>query len=269
MAVVARVDRARATAHGRDVALLAGRSVRRTLRQPVLIVPTIVFPLMLLAINTSGLASTTKIPGFPADSFLDFALVVTFMQGALFAATSAGSSLATDIETGFINRLALTPLRRAALLAGLLAGSGSLALVGAVTYLLVGLIAGASLQSGVLGGVVLIAFALFVALGFGAIGAIMALRTGSGEAVQGLFPLLFVLLFLSSMNMPRNLIAVHWFRTVATWNPISYLIEAMRSLVIIGWDATALARGFVVATALAAVSLTVAARLLRTRMTRT
>ena len=254
---------------GRDVYLIARRSVRRTLRQPVLIVPTISFPLLLLAINTSGLASTTRIPGFPADSFLDFALVVTFMQGALFSATTAGSSLATDIETGFLNRLSLTPLRRSAILIGQLAGAASLALVGAVTYLTVGLIAGAGLASGVLGGVVLVAFALFVAIGFGGIGAIMALRTGSGEAVQGLFPLLFVLLFLSSMNMPRNLISVDWFRTVATWNPISYLIEAMRSLVITGWDATALGRGLGVATAIVVLSLAVAARLLRTRMTRT
>jgi ABC-2 type transport system permease protein len=256
-------------AGAKQVYLLAGRSVRRTLRQPVLIVPTIAFPLLLLAINTSGLASTTKIPGFPADSFLDFALVVTFMQGALFAATAAGSSLATDIETGFLNRLSLTPMRRSALLVGQLAGASTLAFLGALTYLTVGLIAGAGLKSGFLGGVVLITFALFVALGFGAIGAMMALRTGSGEAVQGLFPLLFVVFFLSSMNMPRNLMEIDWFRTVATWNPISYLIEAMRSLVITGWDATALGKGLAVAVAIAGLSLAGASRLLRTRMTRT
>jgi ABC-2 type transport system permease protein len=252
-----------------DIYLLARRSVVRTLRQPVLIVPTIVFPLMLLAINTSGLASTTKIPCFPAESFLDFALVVTFMQGALFAATTAGASLATDIETGFLNRLSLTPLRRSAILIGQLAGASSLALLGAVSYLTIGLIAGADMESGVLGGLALIAFALFVAVGFGGIGAIMALRTGSGEAVQGLFPLLFVFLFLSSMNMPRELIPIDWFRTVATWNPISYLIEAMRSLVISGWDATALGKGLAVATGIAVLSLALSSRLLRTRMTRT
>ena len=70
----------------------------------------------------------------------------------------------------------------------------------------------------------------------------MALRTGSGEAVQGLFPLIFVALFLSSMALPRNLIEKDWFRTVATWNPVSYLLEGIRSLVIVGWDAEALRR---------------------------
>ena len=69
-------------------------------------------------------------------------------------------------------------------------------------------------------------------------------RTGSGEAIQGLFPVLFVFLFISSMNTPRNLIGVDWFRTAATLNPVSYLIECVRSLIITGWDWQALALGF-------------------------
>ena len=51
-----------------------------------------------------------------------------------------------------------------------------------------------------------------IALGFGALGALLALRAGSGEAIQGLFPVLFVFLFISSMNMPANLIEIDWFR---------------------------------------------------------
>ena len=75
----------------------------------------------------------------------------------------------------------------------------------------------------------------------------LALRTGSGEAMQGLFPVLFVFLFISSMNMPRNLIEIDWFRIAATLNPVSYLIEGVRSLIITGWDAEALALAFGVA----------------------
>jgi ABC-2 type transport system permease protein len=253
---------------GSQVLLLARRSVRRTLRQPVLIVPTITFPLLLMAINSGGLNAATDIPGFPADSFIEFALVVTFMQGALFSATAAGTGLATDIQTGFLNRLALTPMRSAALLLGQLAGAVALALMGALSYLTVGLIAGAKIESGPLGAVVLVLFALLVALGFGAIGTLMAIRTGSAEAVQGLFPLLFVVLFLSSMNLPRNLIAIDWFRTVATINPVSYLIEGLRSLVISSWDWDTLLLGFGVGLAIAAVTLTLAAAALRTRLGR-
>jgi ABC-2 type transport system permease protein len=106
-------------------------------------------------------------------------------------------------------------------------------------------------------------------LGFGAIGSAAALRTGSGEAVQGLFPLFFVLLFLSSMSLPRNLIQTDWFREVATWNPVSYLIEAIRSLLITGWDGEALALGFGVAAGLIVVGLVLASLALRTRLVRT
>ena len=256
-----------ATLH--QVGFVARRSVRRTMRQPALIVPTIVFPLFLLAVNSSGLDATKNIPGFPADSYLDFALTVTFMQGGLFAAVNAGSELATDIESGFLNRLALTPLRRTAVLVGQLAGATLLALLGAVTYLSVGLIAGASVAAGAGGVLLVLAIAVLIAMAFGSIGSLMAVRSGSAEAVQGLFPLLFVTLFLSSMSLPRNLIEVDWFRTVATYNPLSYLIEAIRSLIIFGWDGTALAKGIGIGVAIAVVGFTLSARGLATRMERT
>jgi ABC-2 type transport system permease protein len=252
-----------------QVGLVARRSVRRTLRQPALIVPTAVFPLMLLAINASGLSSATRIPGFPADSYLDFAITVCFMQGALFAAITAGTELATDIQTGFLNRLQLTPLRRVAIIFGQMAGATTVALLGAVTYLAVGLIAGVDIKSGVGGAVLLIVYAVFVAVAFSGIGATMGARTGSAEAVQGVFPLIFAVFFLSSMSIPRNLIAIDWFRTVATWNPASYLIEGLRSLVITGWDGTALWRGLAVGVGILVLSFWAASRALATRMART
>jgi ABC-2 type transport system permease protein len=252
-----------------QVALVARRSVRRTLRQPALIVPTIVFPLFLLAVNASGLGSATKLPGFPADSYLDFAITVCFIQGGMFAAITAGTELATDIQSGFLNRLQLTPLRRVAILVGQMAGATTLALLGAVTYLAVGLIAGVEIKSGVGGALALLAYAVFAAVAFAGIGATMGARTGSPEAVQGVFPLMFAVFFLSSMSMPRDLITVGWFHTVATWNPVSYLIEGMRSLVITGWDGTALWRGLLVTVAVLVLSFWAASRGLATRMERT
>jgi ABC-2 type transport system permease protein len=248
---------------------VARRSVLRTLRQPAQVVPALVFPLFLLAVNTGGLERATRIPGFPTDSYLTFALAIPFMQGALFSVMNAGTDLARDVETGFLNRLALTPVRGAALLTGLLAGAAALGVLQAVTYLLVGLAAGASFAAGVPGVLVIFALSIVMTLGFGAIGLFAALRTGSGEAIQGLFPLFFVFLFLSSMALPRNLIQADWFREVATYNPISYLIEAIRSLLITGWDAEALALGFGVAAAVAVVGMTAANAALRTRLART
>ena len=252
-----------------QVGHLARRSVLRTIRQPANIGLSLAFPLFLLAINAGGLDAATELPGFPTDSYLTFALGFTFVQGALFAVMGAGTDLARDVETGFLNRLALTPLRGAALIAGQLAGVVVLGAVQAVTFLTVGLALGADLAAGAGGAAVLLALSILLALGFGAVGATAALRTGSGEAVQGLFPVFFVFLFLSSMNLPRDLIEIDWFRTVATWNPASYVIEALRSLLVTGWDGEALALGFGIAVALAAAGIAGASAALRERLVRT
>ena len=96
------------------------------------------------------------------------------------------------------------------------------------------MLAGVHIVAGVGGAVLILLLAILVATGFGTLGLLIALRTGSGEGVQSMFPLLFFLLLISSMNLPRNLIEVNWFRDLATINPVSYMIEAMRSLVISG-----------------------------------
>jgi ABC-2 type transport system permease protein len=254
---------------GGQVGYLAGRSVVRTLRQPAYVVPPLLFPLALLAVNSAGLSASTRLPGFPAHSFLPFALAVPFMQGALFATMNAGTDLARDIQTGFLNRLSLTPMRAPALIAGHLAGVVTMGFIQACFYLAVGLIAGAGLAAGPAGAVVLLLLATLICAGFGALGAFMALRTGSGEAIQGLFPLLFVGLFISSMNAPRHLMSVTWFRDAATGNPVSYLLEGVRSLIIEGWNAQALALAFTVATILFMASVAASALALRSRMTRT
>ena len=166
---------------------------------------------------------------------------------------NAGTDLARDIQTGFFSRLSLTPVRGSALLAGQLTGIVVLGVLQAVFYISVGLLLGVRFAAGPAGIALLLVYAALVAVGFGALGSFLALRTGSGESIQGLFPVLFVFLFISSMNTPRDLIAVDWFRFLASINPVSYLIECVRSLIITGWDAQALALGFGIATLLAIV----------------
>ena len=255
-------------AFAEQVGQLARRSVVRTARQPANVVFPLVFPLLLLSVNSTGLQSATQLPGFPTDSYFAFALAVPFMQGALFATMNAGTDLARDIQTGFLNRLALTPMRGVALLGGQLGGVMAMTAVQAAVWIATGLIFGVHFAAGVGGIAVLFVFSLLIGLGFGALGAFLALRTGSGEAVQGMFPVFFVFLFISSMAMPRNLIEIDWFQTAATLNPVSYLIEAIRSLIIIGWDPEALALGFGVAILIAVVALALASVSLRTRLTR-
>ena len=130
---------------------MAWRAVIRTARQPIVIVPPLVFPLFLLAINASGLDAATQIPGFPTDSYLAFVLAFPFMQGAIFATNTAGTNIAQDIGSGFFNRLALTPMRGSSLLAGQLTGVLLVGTIQAIAFLAAGLAAGADIEAGATG----------------------------------------------------------------------------------------------------------------------
>ena len=252
-----------------QTAQVTRRSLLRTLRQPGHLFFSLVFPLIFLAVITSGLDRAAALPGFPADSFLAFALAIPFVHGSLFASINAGIELARDIETGFLNRLALTPAPSVVLVLGHLLAAVAVCVVQGVVYLGVGVVAGVDLAAGVGGALLLLLLAGLVGLAFGAIGSFVALRSGTAEAVQGIFPLLFVAFFLSSMNLPRHLIEADWFRAIATANPISYVIEGLRSLIVVGWDAQALALGFACVLALVALALGGSAAAFRERMTRT
>lgn len=252
-----------------QITTLGRRAVIRTARQPANVVFPLIFPMLLLAVNAGGLKAETYLPGFPTSSFLAFALAVPFVQGALLATVNANVEFARDIQSGFLNRLALTPVRGLVLLVGQLGGLLAIALVQAVFYLAVGVAFGVHLQSGVGGAAMLLVLETVIALAFASLGTWAALRTGSTEAVQGLFPVFFVFLFLSSMNIPRNLIEADWFHWVATINPVSYLIEAVRALVITGWDWEMIGLGFAAAIVMAILGFALSTHALWRRLERT
>ena len=248
---------------------IAWRSLVRTARQPAQVVPALTFPLFLFAINAAGLDSAASLPGFPAPDYLTYILAVPFIQAGIFAVSGVGADLARDIESGFLDRLSLTPLSRAGLVSGQITGTVALGILQGVVFLAVGLAAGATLETGFAGALVLIALVVSIVFSFGLIGVTAAFRFGNGEAVQGLFPLLFVFLFLSTMAMPKDLIQQGWFETIATYNPVSYLLDGIRSLFYGGWDAEALALAFGMSAAITAIFLPLAIATLRSRVVRT
>lgn len=248
--------------------VLARRATLRTIRQPVQLIFPILFPLIFFSLTASGLEAATKVAGFPGTrGYVDFAMAVPFVQGAMIAGVNGGQDIASDIQSGFLNRLAMTPTA-GVLLVGQLGGALFMSATSAIVYLLVGLTCGVSIAAGVSGAVVLIVLAITISFAFACFWTFVALRIGSGEAMQGLFPLFLVLLLLSSAFFPRDLIEQDWFRMIATCNPISYLIEGLRSLVLDGWDAQALGQAFGIAVATIAISVTFANRALRMRLGR-
>jgi ABC-2 type transport system permease protein len=243
--------------------------IASTLRQPVILVPAFAFPLFILAVVSSGGSKVTDVKGFPTNSYLTFLLASTLVQAATGAATVAGNALGSDISTGFLRRLVLTPLNVSTLLGAQLSGVALLGLAQGTVYLLIGLAFGASVKAGVGGALVLLAVTLLMVLAFAAIGQLTAVLTGSAEQVQALVAVTLALLFLSSMMMPRNLIEKDWFKTIATYNPMSYFVEAPRSLLISGWDGEALALGCGIAGVTLIVALTATAVSLKRRFVRT
>jgi ABC-2 type transport system permease protein len=251
----------------RQVGVLAGRSIRGVLSTPAGWMPGIVMPLMLITINSSAMERSTSIPGFPpVHGFLDFILVLTFMQAALFATSGAGLGLVRDIESGFLDRLALTPMRAGALVVAQITGAIAVAFASSVLYVVIGLVFGVEFRAGALGIAVLLALATWTSFAFASVGAWLALRSGESEALQGIFPLLFASLFLSTVNMPRELIQADWFRAVTRVNPVSYMVDGMRSLIITGWDARVLGECAAVLLAVSAIGALGCARALRRRM---
>lgn len=239
----------------RQTGALAWRSVVGTLRLPQAWFPSLFFPLVLMAIFTGSFAAAPgQVPGFPpVRGFLDYAVAGAVLQGVLIGGTSAGAAFATDIEGGFFDRLVASPVSRAAILTGRLAGGVALALVQALLFLGVAIAFGARVQGGLTGAAIVVVLAVILAVAIGGLGVILALRTGSSEAVQGTFPMFFALLFFSSAFFPRETMD-GWFKVVADVNPISHLVEAMRDQVIAGVDWGSAAIGLAVVLALAAIT---------------
>lgn len=218
----------------RQYLALSHRSILTTVRQPTSIVPTLMFPLLFLAMSSAALDRSIVLPGFPpVDSFMDFVVTTSIIQGALFGSVVAGSAMATDIEGGFFDRLVAAPTARTSIIVGRVTGAAALGFTQAWLYFVITSVFGLNVAGGAVAMLMVAFTAALVAAGVGSISVAFALRTGSTEAVQGSFPMLFAGLFLSSAFFPRNLMD-GWFETVATINPLSHMIEGLRHQVIVG-----------------------------------
>jgi ABC-2 type transport system permease protein len=258
----------RLAANARVVAALGTRSIRQTVRRPQLAAPLLIFPTLLLAIQTGGAGGAVNLPGFPeVNGFLDFMLAGAMVQSCLLAGNSGGIALALDIEMGFTDRLFAAPVSRYSVVLGRLAGTTILGAFTAVWFMAIGLIFGATIEEGLLGAIWIIALVSATALAFGSIGAAIALRSNSASVVQGLFPLVFVILFLSSAFFPANLM-LEPAATVADYNPLSFIVEGLRAPIIASFDGQDELLALAAVTCLTAFGLWLCALALRGRVKR-
>jgi ABC-2 type transport system permease protein len=254
------------SANLRVVAALGLRSVKQTFRRPQLMAPIVVFPTLLLAIQTGGAGSAINLPGFPpVDSFLQFMLAGAMMQSLMLAGNSGGIALAVDIEMGFTDRLFASPISRFTIVLGRLAGTAALGALSAVWFLVIGMIFGAPIEEGIAGALVAIALVTLSAIAIGGIGAAIALRTGSSSVVQGMFPFVFVVLFLSSAFFPQNLM-LEPAKTIADYNPLSFIVDGIRDSIVFGFSSSVMLDAVLSVLGIASLGLLMSAAALRRRV---
>jgi ABC-type multidrug transport system permease subunit len=234
---------ARLAAQGRVVAVLSRRSIRQAFRRPQFLAPILVFPTLFLAVNTGGAGRAVDLPGFPhVHGFLDFQLAGSMTQSTMLAGVSAGIALALDIEIGFIDRLIVSPISRAAIIIGRLSATAVLGALSGVWFLAIGLIFGAHIQGGIGAFLLVVLLAALCAAAFGTLGAALAFQSQSPSVVQSIFPLVFVIMFLSSAYFPQKLL-LEPAKTIADLNPMSLIAEGIRDPIIYGLSWSALGKG--------------------------
>jgi len=215
---------------GRVVGALGRRGLSVQFRKAQLLMPTFVLPLMLLAVISSGTSAARDLPQFPdVTSYITFIVPGTIIQGALLAGLTTGTALASDIEFGFFDRLLSAPVHRTSIILGRLFGTVGLAMLQASFFLLVALAFGARYPGGVDAALITVVLAAFTAVGIGGIASAIAIRTGSLSLMQSIFPFVFVLLFTAPAFFPRELLTPV-LRDVAAYNPLTYVVEAVRGL---------------------------------------
>lgn len=248
------------------VRALGARSITGKLRRPQFLAPLVIFPTLFLTVNVGGLTATTNLQGFPpVRGFLDFQLAGALTQSLLLGGVSTGIASALEIESGFFDRLVAAPIPRVAIVLGQLVAAAAVAAAQVLFFLVLGLIFGAHIAGGVPGVLVVLVIGVIAGVGFGAIGQAIGLRARNASTVQGIFPLVLVILFVSSAFFPRGLLSSPA-DTIAKFNPLSYVADGMRDAIISDVSATPTLEGIGAALGIAVVAMGLSVLALRGRL---
>ena len=254
---------ARHAGFARDLVSVAIRALRQIPREPEAIIPALIIPVFFYVVNVGSLSNVAGAAG--VSDFKAFQLPVAI----IFAVTgvSRASALVSDINDGYFDRLLMTPMSRPALLLGLMVADFALVIALSIPVILLGAVVGVSFVTGFAGILVFLLLAGAWGLAFTGFPYAIALKTGNPAAVNSSFLLFFPFAFLTTAFLPQEALT-GWLSTVATYNPVTYVLAALRSLVTGGWELTPLLQGIAAILAVAAVSHTLAFMALRGRVSR-
>ena len=244
-----------------DIATVARRSVRSLLREPEAMAPALIIPTFFFIVNIGALESfVERTPGIDYRAFQIPVAIIFAVTGI-----SRASVLVIDIQTGYLSRMLVTPVRRTTLLLGMMVADVVLAVALSLVVLAMGLVFGVRFGTGILGVLVFLVLAVAWSLAFTGFPYTVALRTGNPAAVNSSFLIFFPFAFLTPAYVPRELMT-NWMQTVAAWNPVTYLLEAMRSLMADNWDVASLGKGMAAIGGLGVITFVMAFRSLARRV---
>jgi len=203
--------------------------------------------------------------GIPGLDFRAFQLP----SAIIFAVTgvSRAMALVTDIQSGYFDRLLMTPMRRLALLLGLMVADFALVLMLILPVVALGLAVGVRFETGILGAILFVLMGGLWGLVFTGFPYSIALKTGSPAATGTSFILFFPFAFLTTATVPLEVLT-GWMQSIARFNPVTYVLAALRSLLYGGWQPEVLLQGFLAIALIGVISMSLALAALRGRVTR-
>ena len=216
------------------------RAMKKLMRNPILLFFSLFQPIIFLLLFTQLFSSFANVPGFStatgATTYLAFATPGILLQNAFSSALQSGTSIVSDLDSGMLQKMLVTPVSRSAILLGRLVSDAVRVVAQSLIILVMAYFLGAQFATGVPGVLLMLLTIAFFGLAWSGISLTLGLKTKSAETVFGIGAFLtFPLLFMSTALTPQAFMP-NWIQTVSQVNPISYTVNAVRVLSLSGFD---------------------------------
>ena len=229
-----------------EIGFLFVRGLKQSTRPTAALIPSLFMPAFFFIISSAAFSSVAQLPGFTASSYLQFYAPAAILMSIFFSSGDAGIDLVVDITSGYLDKLMISPIHHIAIIIGKLLAVGLRASVQTTIVIVIILLAGGRIQTGFLGFLTILLLGGLFGIAWSAIGMSIALITRNQRATQSSFILFFPLTFITTSQMPLNLLH-GWYQFAVQINPVTYVLEAIRTLTNTGWELRTIGTGFIVA----------------------
>jgi ABC-2 type transport system permease protein len=241
------------TSFRRSFNLLFVRALKQATRPMAALLPSFFMPFFFFVVNSAGFRTVAKIPGFGETSYIAFYAPVALLMAVFFTSGDAGFEMMLDITSGYFEKLLLTPVPRYALLLPRIVAMAVRAVLQAIIVLVLLRLFGAPYHAGLLGTLALFGLVAVFAMGWSGVGLTFAALTRNPRTLQSAFILTFPLTFITTAQLPLNLLS-GWYKVAVLLNPITYILEGMRSIMVTGMNPQKIITAYAVAFAFLALT---------------